>query len=277
MSARTLVAIPGLVPGLRGSQMFSGPEAAGLDRIDVDLVSLTLAAAAKTGGSVLSRLVDALAAALDALGLDQVDLLAESVSATAVLQFAGKYPARVGQLILAAPVGFPRPMSAAWRSEAEFAAAVRSLYLGSEDESGAALAALTRSAEPAADSLAAAFRVSAQDDDVRQAVLLLADWIAAGEFDAVRHPAADDAVRSLRHPVSLIWGRQDAWATLDSAFYLTRRLRNPRLRVFSQCGHLVSLQAARLLVRHLQTLLGLGNWQAEAALVLRDQGASAAG
>jgi pimeloyl-ACP methyl ester carboxylesterase len=276
MPARTLVAIPGFVPGLQASRMFSKLEAASLERVDVDLVALTLAAARQNDGSALGRLGDALAAALDTLGLDQVDLVAESVSATAALQFAGKYPERVGRLVLAAPVGFPRPMSAACRSEAEFAAVVRGVYLGSPPESRSALAALSRTAH-VDDSLADEFRTSGQNADVRLAVQVLTDWIAGGEFDAVSHPAADDALRSIRHPVSLVWGRADAWATLDSAFYLTRRLRNPRLRVFSQCGHLVCLQAGPLLVRHLQTLLGLGDWDAGTAAAHRDQSAPAPG
>jgi pimeloyl-ACP methyl ester carboxylesterase len=120
----------------------------------------------------------------------------------------------------------------------------------------AALRALSRSESFATVTRADDFRSAAKDETVRSAVECLAGWIADGAFDMVRRQGPD-VLRAVKKPVSLYWGRDDAWSTIDSAFFLTRRLSDARLRVLPGCGHLVGLQTANLLGRSLaRTLAG---------------------
>lgn len=94
-------------------------------------------------------------------------------------------------------------------------------------------------------------------EDVQGAARMVAAWWSVGAFDSAGVSERHDDLRAVRQPVQLVWGRDDDWTGLDSAFFLLRRLRTVQLRVIPSCGHLVSLEAPRVLGRIVQTFLGL--------------------
>jgi pimeloyl-ACP methyl ester carboxylesterase len=180
-------------------------------------------------------------------------VIAESWAATVALQFAAERPARVEELVLISPIGFTSPLTGQRRMPNSFSDAVRRLYSGDVKDAGQALEVLGGGS---IDIPALAPQYASSGEEVRQAADVLSGWLDKGAFELVgsQHP---DNVRRVRQQVSLVWGRDDLWAGLDSAFYLTRRLRNVRLRVFPGTGHLLSVENPVPLGRHIRSVLGM--------------------
>ncbi len=262
MSIQSLVALPGLTPGLVVPEPVTAglSESAGAEVIAIYGVDLIEAAAAGVGG--VPGLVAAIGSALDARGLDRATIVAESYSATAALAFAAAHPGRVEELVLAAPIGYAAPLTAGLRQSLPLAEAVRDLHSGERPLVTSALGLLAhRSGEVTG--IAEAYAVSTSPR-VSAAADVLAGWLASGAFDAAG--ATTDLVRKVRSQVTLLWGRDDAATGLDSAFYLTRRLRNVRLRVFPGTGHLISVERGVEATRHLCSALGLADGDHSPAL-----------
>jgi pimeloyl-ACP methyl ester carboxylesterase len=201
------------------------------------------------GGPALDSLVDALRAEIGAVGTDPVSIVAESVFATTALRFAAAYPDRVDELVLVAPYGYTSVLTAGRRLPTPFAAAVRGLYSGSEAATAQSLDVLAGRQVAGDENILRSYIASATDSRVAESADVLAEWIESGEFELAALESGDH-VRGVKQQVSLIWGRDDLWAGLDSAFYLARRLKNVRLRVFPHTGHLVSLEVPEEVARH---------------------------
>lgn len=260
MSHAPLVVLPGLTPGLRGSGALLAAERRDGHAAEVVDLAPLVADATASGQPGAGGLAAALAAHLDRAGLDRVAVAAESLSASAALRFAARHPDRVTALYLAAPYGYARPLSGKWTGAEAFADVIRDLYATDPAAVSAALAALGGPV-PVADGVAAAYQAALTAESA-DAAAVLAGWVENGAFDATSDPVGDGA-REVRAPVSLLWGRDDRWAGLDSAFYLTRRLRQVQLRVFPHCGHLLSVQAAAPASSYLRSLAPV--WDVAAA------------
>ncbi|MGW4773473.1 alpha/beta fold hydrolase [Nocardia sp. NPDC004278] len=256
MSAKTLLVLPGLTPGLSADRLVEvlrKMSTANDRHHGVDLLDL-LVRADRTDRVGADGLAEELSELVDEARWGTVDVLAEGVSATVALRFASRYPDRVGRLILIAPVGYAQPLSGAWTTSGDLAQLVRQLYLGDPYTSDAAFTTLCGGSGLAVPDAGAAYRASTVNVDVKGAVLRLSDWLERGAFDAPPS-AVGDGLRTIRVPVDLIWGRLDRVSGLDSAFYLNRRLKDAQLRIFGDCGHLVREQGGDRLVRHIHSLL----------------------
>ena len=80
------------------------------------------------------------------------------------------------------------------------------------------------------------------------------DLKVAGRAMLADDPRAD--LENVRCPVVLLWGARDAQLPLDDAFEYARRLR-ARLRVVSDCGHLVPVERPRACLDALEGLRAL--------------------
>jgi pimeloyl-ACP methyl ester carboxylesterase len=254
MSDQTLLIVPGLTPGLSCSRAMAQlqpalPASASIEGIDLlDLV--TRAGESCQGG--MDGLSLALGEAMVERGLGGVIVVAEGIGATTALRLAALRPELVSQLVLCAPYGYAQPLSGSWEGGSSVAATVRDLFLGDEGASLAALEHLSGGSLPS--SLAQTYAESAAEQMVARAVRILADWIEDGSLSPMGR-ADGDRVRSARVPVSLVWGRDDRVAGLDSAFYLNRRLKDVQLRVFSGVGHLVLEEGGARVAGYVGSLL----------------------
>lgn len=250
MSIRPIAVVPGLAPALAGAPVHAQlVDSAGAGTV-LDGARM-LVEGSESSEPALDALAAQIAAQLDAAGLTEVALVAESWAATAALRFAARNPQQLSELVLVAPLGFASPLSGSARGLPALAKVVHDLHSGQPDDVRSALSDLGLAGPP--QTLVEEY--AAADDRARAAGALLGRLIGSGEFDLTRR-AEGDGLRDVRTPVTLVWGRDDKWATLDSAFYLERRLRDAQLRVVPNVGHLVTQQWGPGLFRYAATVLG---------------------
>ncbi|MEV0109775.1 alpha/beta hydrolase [Nocardia sp. NPDC050799] len=255
MSDQKLLVLPGLSPGLSASRMLAqlrqaSPGLASVDGVELlDLIERTAAA----GRSGADGLAETVADVLEERGAHRVTLIAESVGATAALRLAALRPGLVAHLVLCAPFGYARPLSGTWHPRSSAGTVVRDLYLGDKGRSRAALEVLSGGADLVPEGLLDEYH-RAQDDAVFKAATTLADWIENGSLTPMES-SKGDRVRQTKVPVSLVWGRDDTVAGVDSAFYLSRRLKDVQLRIFNKLGHLVFAQGGARIAGHVASVL----------------------
>jgi 4,5:9,10-diseco-3-hydroxy-5,9,17-trioxoandrosta-1(10),2-diene-4-oate hydrolase len=182
---------------------------------------------------------DALAALLDELGLDRVDLVGNSLGGGAAVRFALRHPARAGKLLLMGPGGLSLNVFAADPTEG-----VKRL--------GAF------GAGPSRERMAAFLRTLVFDPS------LITDELIDERLAAASTPAALGALREmgasftdparyedgmlwreahrLRNEVLLVWGREDRVNPLDGALVALKLIRRCRLHIFGGCGHWAHLE-----------------------------------
>jgi 4,5:9,10-diseco-3-hydroxy-5,9,17-trioxoandrosta-1(10),2-diene-4-oate hydrolase len=190
-------------------------------------------------GQYFTHAAGELTALLDKLGIEQVDLIGNSLGGGTAVRFALLHPARARRLLLMGPGGL-------------------SLNLFSADptEGVRRLAAFGR--DPSRERLAAFLRTLVFDPS------LITDELIDERFKAAADPAAIRAMREmgasfsnprtseegllwrdahrLRHETLLVWGREDRVNPLDGALVALKVLKNARLHVFGGCGHWAHLE-----------------------------------
>lgn len=254
MSIPQQVILPGLTPGFRLSSSGETAFSAASSRNVLDMTSILVEVAQAPSENRLESLVAAVIRDIDSLELDRVILVGEGFSATLALQVAARHPERVEQLFLSAPVGYISPLSGGRRTPMTMPEVIRHLYSGNDQQVRDAVRVLAGGAVKDVDALADRYVIESSHTGVREAAEALATWMAAGEFDLTARPEGD-GIREIKQQVTLVWGRDDLWACVDSAFYLSRRLRNVRLRIFPHCGHLLSHEASARVERHRDSVL----------------------
>ncbi|MEV6302336.1 4,5:9,10-diseco-3-hydroxy-5,9,17-trioxoandrosta-1(10),2-diene-4-oate hydrolase [Actinoplanes sp. NPDC051861] len=190
-------------------------------------------------GQYFTHAASGLASLLDKLGIEQVDLVGNSLGGGTAVRFALNFPHRARRLLLMGPGGLSLNVFAADPTEG-----VKRL--------GAFGAA------PSRERLAAFLRTLVFDPR------LITDELIDERFRAASDPAAQRAMREmgasfsnpqtyeegllwrdahrLRHQVLLVWGREDRVNPLDGALVALKVLRNARLHVFGGCGHWAHLE-----------------------------------
>ncbi|MEU7907162.1 4,5:9,10-diseco-3-hydroxy-5,9,17-trioxoandrosta-1(10),2-diene-4-oate hydrolase [Actinoplanes sp. NPDC049118] len=192
-------------------------------------------------GQYFTHAADALAALLDELGLDRVDLVGNSLGGGTAVRFALRYPRRAGRLLLMGPGGLGLNVLAADPTEG-----VKRL-MGFAAPPG-----------PSREKMAAFLRTLVFDPR------LVTDELIEERFRAASEPAALAAMREmgasftdperaeegmlwreahrLRQEVLLVWGREDRVNPLDGALVALKLIRRARLHVFGGCGHWAHLE-----------------------------------
>jgi 4,5:9,10-diseco-3-hydroxy-5,9,17-trioxoandrosta-1(10),2-diene-4-oate hydrolase len=192
-------------------------------------------------GQYFTCAADALAATLDKLGLDRVDLIGNSLGGGTAVRFALNHPGRARRLLLMGPGGLSLNVFAADPTEG-----VKRLGAFGRD--------------PSPERLAAFLRTLVFDPS------LITEELIAERFRAAVDPAALAAMRAMgasftgpavaeegllwrdahrvRHETLLVWGREDRVNPLDGALVALKLLRNARLHVFGGCGHWAHLEKA---------------------------------
>ncbi|GAA4588830.1 4,5:9,10-diseco-3-hydroxy-5,9,17-trioxoandrosta-1(10),2-diene-4-oate hydrolase [Actinoplanes octamycinicus] len=185
-------------------------------------------------GQYFTHAADALAALLDELGLDRVDLIGNSLGGGTAVRFALNHPARAGKLLLMGPGGLGLNVFAADPTEG-----VRRLGAVGAAPSRERMAAFLRTLvfDPAL--------ITDELIDERLAAFNAVSMRAMGA--SFTGPAFEEGLlwreaHRLRNEVLLVWGREDRVNPLDGALVPLKLIRRCRLHVFGGCGHWAHLE-----------------------------------
>jgi 4,5:9,10-diseco-3-hydroxy-5,9,17-trioxoandrosta-1(10),2-diene-4-oate hydrolase len=183
----------------------------------------------------------ALAGLLDAIGVDQVHLVGNSLGGGTAVRFALRYPDRVGRLVLMAPGGLGL-----------------NVFAPDPTEGVKRLGAFGAPPGPSREKLEAFLRTLVFDQRLVTDELVDERFAAASSPESLRAMAAMGAsfmrpddyedgmlwreAHRLRHHTLLIWGREDRVNPLDGALVALKVLRRAQLHVFAGCGHWAQLE-----------------------------------
>jgi 2-hydroxymuconate-semialdehyde hydrolase len=169
---------------------------------------------------------------LDALGLDQVDLVGNSFGGALAMALAIRAPQRVRRLVLMGSVGVPfaitEGLDAVWGYEPSFEAmrGIMDYFAWSRELVSDELAELRYQASIRPgfqESFAAMFPAPRQR------------WV-----DAMTSREAD--IRALPHETLIIHGREDKVIPLSNSLTLAEWIANAQLHVFGHCGHWTQIE-----------------------------------
>jgi len=183
----------------------------------------------------------ALASLLDALEIDRVNLVGNSLGGGTAVRFALDYPARAAKLVLMGPGGLSL-----------------NVFAPDPTEGISRLAAFAAPPGPSKEKMAAFLRTLVFDQRLITDDLVDERYGLASTQEAIAAMAAlgmsfyDPAtaedgmlwreVHRLRNEVLLIWGREDRVNPLDGALIALKQIRKAQLHVFGGCGHWAQLE-----------------------------------
>lgn len=201
------------------------------------------------GGSVTEEVVghyftyaaDALAGLLDALSIEKVHLVGNSLGGGTAMRFALRHPDRAGKLVLMGPGGLSLNVFAADPTEGvkrlmEFAAPPGP----SREKLAAFLRTLVHDQSLVTDELIEQRFGPASDPAILRGLALMGR--------SFRDPACfEDGMlwreaHRLKHEVLLVWGREDRVNPIDGALVALKLIRRAQLHVFGGCGHWAQLE-----------------------------------
>jgi pimeloyl-ACP methyl ester carboxylesterase len=182
---------------------------------------------------------DALGGVIDALGLETVALLGNSMGGDVAVRYTLDHPKRVSKLMLMGPGG------------------TGASILGPSPSEG-----ITRlmefNADPTREKIVAWLKTMVFDARLVDDALIEARFAAATEPGAVKNlqdayatfydPAMAEPVplwgevHKIRQPVLMCWGRDDRVAPVEGALFPARRMAKADLRIYSRCGHWVQIE-----------------------------------
>jgi 4,5:9,10-diseco-3-hydroxy-5,9,17-trioxoandrosta-1(10),2-diene-4-oate hydrolase len=177
-----------------------------------------------------------LAGLLDALGLEKVHLVGNSLGGGTAVRLALRHPERVGRMVLMAPGGLGLNVFAP--DPTEGVKALSRFYQPpgpSREKLRDFLTSLVHDKRLVTDELV----------EQRFAAASTPEALAAGAAMGASFMRPDDfedgllwrEAHRLRHHTLLVWGREDRVNPLDGALVGLKLLRNAQLHVFGGCGH----------------------------------------
>lgn len=179
---------------------------------------------------VAAEAVDAL---LDALGIDQVDLVGNSMGGNVASETALAYPARVRRMALMGPGGLAENLFAPSTSEGS-----RRLFefLQKPSREGMVAWVDTMVGNPAvvSDELIDTRLAAALEPGAITRTMKIFGSIFNPEFRGLPLWARAE---NIKQETLLIWGRDDRMLPYEGAHFAFRHLPNAELHVFSKCGH----------------------------------------
>jgi 4,5:9,10-diseco-3-hydroxy-5,9,17-trioxoandrosta-1(10),2-diene-4-oate hydrolase len=200
-----------------------------------------LSAAPPVEGNYFTFSARALASLLDALQIEKVHLVGNSLGGGTAVRFALDYPERAGRLALMGPGGLSL-----------------NVFAPDPTEGVSRLAAFAAPPGPSREKMATFLRTLVFNQKLITDELVEERYAYASTPEAIAamtslgmsfyDPAtAEDGmlwreVHRLRNEVLLIWGREDRVNPLDGALVPLKQIRKAQLHVFSGCGHWAQLE-----------------------------------
>lgn len=171
---------------------------------------------------------------LDALGIDQTDLVGNSFGGAVALALAIRHPRRVSRLVLMGAVGVPFSITpgldAVWGYTPSIKAMRGLLDLFAYDRR-------LVNDELAQMRYQASIRPGFQESFSAMFPAPRQRWV-----DAMASPEA--AIRALPHPTLVIHGREDRVIPLSNSLTLAQWIANSQLHVYGHCGHWTQIEHA---------------------------------
>ena len=169
---------------------------------------------------------------LDALGIEQTDLIGNSFGGAIALALAIRHPQRVRRLVLMGSVGVPFPITAeldaVWGYEPSLQAMRGLLDIFAHDRS-------LVTDELAELRYQASIRPGFQESFSAMFPAPRQRWV-----DAMASAEAD--IRAIQHKTLVIHGRDDRVIPLSNSLTLNRWIDDSQLHVFGRCGHWVQIE-----------------------------------
>lgn len=171
---------------------------------------------------------------LDAMDLDEVDLVGNSFGGAIALRFAATHPERVRRLVLMGSVGVPfaitRALDEVWGYEPGPGRMREIMKYFAYDQS------------LLSDELAAVRERAATAPGVQEAYASMFPAPRQRWVDEMAVPA--DTISTIPHETLLIHGRDDQVIPLETSLQLLDLIDRAQLHVFPRCGHWVQIEQA---------------------------------
>ncbi|HEX6069017.1 MAG TPA: alpha/beta hydrolase [Longimicrobiaceae bacterium] len=157
----------------------------------------------------MDEMADLLAAWLDALAIDEVDIAGHSMGGQVAIHFAARHPDRLRRLVLVDAAGIPRPTTP--RNVARFAMEIAPLW---------------------------------RWGDPRFLPVIVGDAWNAGPLTLMRsigHILRDDVrplLSGIRAPTLVVWGERDNWVPFEHALVFRRSIPGSSLAVIRGTAHM---------------------------------------
>ncbi|MCU1622747.1 MAG: alpha/beta hydrolase family protein [Frankiales bacterium] len=237
-----VVFLHGSGPGVTGWANFGNnlAELHGIRAIIVDQVGFGASARPETyERNYLEISKDSVVGLLDALGLEQVGIVGNSMGADVATRLTLDHPERISKMLLNGPGGTGVPI------------------LGPSPSEGI-LRLMDFNMDPTRERLVAWLKTMVFDQRVLTDELIESRLAAATAPGAVKNlqdayatfynPAMTGdiplwaEVHRIRQPVLMCWGRDDRVAPVEGALLPARRMPKCDLRIYSRCGHWVQVE-----------------------------------
>jgi 2-hydroxy-6-oxonona-2,4-dienedioate hydrolase/4,5:9,10-diseco-3-hydroxy-5,9,17-trioxoandrosta-1(10),2-diene-4-oate hydrolase len=188
--------------------------------------------------SITEITVDAMYQVLGALGIDQFDLLGNSLGGAAAIAMAIAQPQRVSRLVLMAPGGgwLPSGPTPTEGQKEMFR------YFNGEGPTVSKMKNFVRTMVANSKlfddaNIQARYEASLDESHVEFYHLYNAAFAKRGGMDPLWKNLDKISADTL-----LLWGRDDRTITLDGAWIMLRNIRKVQLHVFGNCGHWVQVE-----------------------------------
>lgn len=173
---------------------------------------------------------------LDALGIEQTDVVGNSLGGALSLHLVVNRPDRFRQVVLMGTAATPIPPTP------ELIELVTFYQRGTEESMAQMIRNFVARPDALGDDLAA-LAAARLKDALRDEVKRSYQAMFPPDPEAMRRIVVpDETVARIEHPVLLVHGREDKIIPLEASLYLLTRLRNVELHVFGDCGHWVQLE-----------------------------------
>jgi pimeloyl-ACP methyl ester carboxylesterase len=237
-----VVFLHGSGPGVTGWANFGAnlPELHGIRAIVVDQVGFGASARPEVyERNYLEISKDAVVGLLDALGLDKVGIVGNSMGADVATRLTLDHPERVSKLLLNGPGGTGVPILGPSPSEG-----INRLMDFNLDPTRARLVAWLKTmvfdqrllTEELIESRFAAATSPGAVKNLQDAYATFYNPAMTGDIPLWAE------VHRIRQPVLLCWGRDDRVAPVEGALLPARRMPKCDLRIYSRCGHWVQVE-----------------------------------
>jgi 4,5:9,10-diseco-3-hydroxy-5,9,17-trioxoandrosta-1(10),2-diene-4-oate hydrolase len=201
-------------------------------------------------GSYLDLSCRSMIEMMDALGLERVHVIGNSLGGGVGLTMARDFPDRVDRLILMNPAGASVPL---FNSETAEIGMIRDYYSGD----GPSIERMRTFAHEMVYSVGKASEdmileryenslLPGANEGMSAALRTFDPRLESSEAAARKSAALWTQLQEIQHRVLLMWGREDRAAPLDRAWFILARMPNVELHVMPHCGHWVQLEEPEL-------------------------------